>query len=348
MKVRDSFTSSSEALNYLRAVLVCCVATMLTICAFSWLMIRNDLPPSTLSRLYAYQLRKIESGAPIDILLVGDSSLGNSVDARQWTATLGRPVVSVALTGVHGLPGSLNMIRRAVRRHAISTVVIMHTADMMTRRQRPRSYLLTAESWADIREMPVADIVRAVANFDVALDLVRAIVSPAPTPAERRLTDTDYVAQGRPLAQIATEPTAPIQVAQLDSSNKRYLTEIGRECRAAQITCIYMHGPYVASLCRRSTEYLQRALDWAEAAGLNVVRDTVCVPWDELGDADDHVAPPLKGVYSRRILDLVRPLFPPPDAGRLSEPGSDRGTPGRSSGVFHRDATMVTERHGTP
>jgi hypothetical protein len=82
------------------------------------------------SSLLKYQIQKLESTPKIDVLLVGDSTLGYSIDVARWSKNLNRSVVSVALTGIYDYRGTPNMIQRATARHTISSVVIMQTPQL--------------------------------------------------------------------------------------------------------------------------------------------------------------------------------------------------------------------------
>ena len=82
--------------------------------------------------LINYQRAKL-AGTVGDVIFVGDSSLGNALDAKLWTSLSGRSATNLALSGSYGYAGSLVMIESVVKRHRPTDVIIMQTAEMMMR-----------------------------------------------------------------------------------------------------------------------------------------------------------------------------------------------------------------------
>lgn len=80
--------------------------------------------------LYQYQMAKVERLPEGAIVLVGDSCLGNAVDARALSEQLGRPVVNLALTRVDSFRGDLAVLKRLLSRGKRPALVIsVHAPD---------------------------------------------------------------------------------------------------------------------------------------------------------------------------------------------------------------------------
>ena len=62
--------------------------------------------------LYRYQTERIDP--EVQVIFVGDSSVGYAVDEELFTRTTGLKTQNLALTGSYGFGAALNMIRWAV------------------------------------------------------------------------------------------------------------------------------------------------------------------------------------------------------------------------------------------
>jgi len=306
----SSSTSSFSYGRYLAVCAIACACVVAAAMAASFVAIRHNLIQWHFGDLLDYQRAKIEAPERIDILLVGDSSLGNGVDARQWSQELGKRVVSVPLTGVYGLGGSLNMIKRAARRHRdISAIVIMQTADLMMRMPNRQGDLYTADRLSDIEDLRLLDLVPALANWDILSRTVARLVK-AGAGIAADIRKADYVPQGAPLSAAGKPPPRPSgSIRAIKPENFIIARRIADECRRLDVPCVYVHGPVFEAFCQSSAAYLQEVLDRMEQAGLRVIRSTVCLPWAEVGDSVDHVHPARKEAHSAAILAAVRPFI---------------------------------------
>jgi len=286
----------------------------------SFVAIRYNLIRWQFGSLLAYQIKKLQNEEPIDVLLVGDSSLGNSVDARQWSRKTGKNVVSVALTGVYGLYGSLNMIQRAARHHRLSAVIIMQTVDLMTRVPNRMGNLYTAERLQDIGQLGVLDIIGALATWDV----LKMTIWPARYSRvidEDRIRKFDYRPQAVPLpSKPGAPPKLSLSVSAIQPENFAIAHDIAVTCKRLNIACVYMHGPMYSGICETSARYINIVLDRVRDAGLRVIRRTFCLPWSDVGDTVVHVLPAKKSYYSTEILEAVRPFLE--DAAITPRPGN--------------------------
>jgi hypothetical protein len=308
----SSSISSSEAAAF-RPYLVRLAATdALTVvlaAAVSLIGLRSGWFTWHFSQLLQYQIDKIETAGGVEVLLVGDSSLGNAIDAAAWSKALGRPVVSVPLTGIYGYAGSLNMIRRALRQQPLRAVVVFQTVDMMTREPADSGLVLTADRLSDAVGAPPGTVWSTLVNISMPVNVVGTALL---GPADERATyaATGYVPQGEPDSAGGTpEPVlSGFQPSSLRVETDPYLMMIGALCREHALRCVYAHGPLVRSRCEASQAYIDAANERVRAAGLIPIEGTpLCIPWRQIGDSEDHVAATYKAEFSMRYLDLIAP-----------------------------------------
>jgi len=288
------------------AALGACLAVA-TVMAISFAGIRAGTVGAGRTDLLRYQLGKLDAAGSAEVLLLGDSTLGNTVDAAGWERALGRPVRSLALTGSYGYGGTLNMLRRSLRRGQPQLVVLMHTIEAPGRRAEWEGLVYTAEELGDLAEAPPWEIVAGLANLDLPREMLYAWLA-GPRPADPRLVERDYEPQQPPGPDGVWPGVEGQRLARQDmrEDRMRLLDRIGALCRAEAVPCLYAHGPYVEPLCSAAVDFLEAANRRIEQAGLQVVDNTpVCIQREDIGDSEDHVAPRLRDAYSELHRQLV-------------------------------------------
>ena len=296
----------SPAGRYLMAMVASALVFVPLVCVVTWLAISRGMVNLPDLEIYYHQRAKIDASRVVDILLIGDSTLGNTIDAGTWSEKTGRSVLAVPLTGGYGYAGSLNMLRRVLRRDRPEVVVVMQSLDLATRHISWEGLLFTAERLSDIEGLPPWRLVKSLARVDI----LKAVFG-GDDRAEVQLAKLDYWPQA-PAEQararlLATDPPTR---AELRSEKFRHLQEIGETCRAREITCLYAHGPYLEPHCSQATDYLRAVNALVEQSGLAVVPGTPrCMTLDQAGDSEDHVRPALKSAFSEHYRALVAEIL---------------------------------------
>lgn len=252
--------------------------------------------------LYQHQTAKLD--APVaGTLFVGDSSLGNAIDAALWSELGSATSANLALTGSYGFAGSLNMLRRSLRAGRPRRVVIMHTADMLMRPSSDSGYLMAADDSDLGLRQRLGLRWRRTMNVDEALGAAdwawRTVLRGGRPPAQRQLPiENDYVRQGRPI--VVSRSVAGFSPDAIDHAGLGYLAEIGDLCRREGLDCLFAFGPLAEPICGRSDAYFRAAAAEIERAGLPLLAARpVCLAAHEVGDSNDHVRPSEKARFTR-------------------------------------------------
>lgn len=267
--------------------------------AISYFGLRNGLLDFAFSDLFQYQLSKLQSQRHADIVFVGDSSLGNAIDAEYFSKQTGMFAVNLALTGAYGYGGSYNMLRRALDRWHPRVVVIMQTPDMMTRSQVHEGFIHTAITAEDIFTAPLKEVLTVLGNVDMIISMVRRTLK-AYVPTNSRIVG-DYILQSAPLSSQVKRAavSGKERSSDLDQAQLYYLSKIAQICHDSGIKCMYAHGPWLEGLCNRSRQYLTAASSAISQTGMIMLLGTpVCVPEQDIGDSLDHIHPARKRDYS--------------------------------------------------
>jgi hypothetical protein len=257
------------------------------------LLVRRDIDGRG---LLLYQKQKIARGLTAAVVLLGDSSLGNAVDARAFGDHLGAEAVSLALNGNYGYAGDRNLLDSIpAERLAGREIVLMHTADMLT---RPPADLGSFVSMPRILQVPGdprwRQLVSAAARYIWKVPdspTVWSSLGRMPPPIKPA---TDYVAQAkrRFKGPIRTEP---LEAADIRRDKVEELESVAKWCRARGIKAWYCHGPLGIDVTVASRPYFEQANRLIAEAGFAIVNEFPLGLGDAaVGDVDDHVHPDFK------------------------------------------------------
>jgi hypothetical protein len=306
---QNSSTSSSEYRRYFSVLLGTTLVLLVAVLLLNFVGLRQGISSQAWVQLLQHQNDKnLAAAGSIDTVFVGDSSLGNGISSATWSQLSGQPSLNLALTGSFGFGGSLNMLRRTLEQHAVRTVVVMQTADLMTRPFDYQGYIQTARG-QELLQVPIREMLRAFLNWDGFKGTVSAVMESR----QHDYIEHDYIRQGTRLDQrgfARQQEKLRLVPVRIDTANLRFLREIGAVCREHRLQCVYAHGPLVEQACTKSASYFVEVNAHIRASGLEPVPGTpVCVPVEDLGDSIDHVRPELKDEYTRRYHQRIATLL---------------------------------------
>ena len=262
-------------------------------------------------RLYRYQQEKIAGRAGLDTVLIGDSSLGNAVDARHFSQCASVNAANLALTGIHGYAGSYNILKQVHRRHPnLRYVVVMQTLDISLRDTAYQGYLRTMAHRRDFLELSVPEQYRLIHTVLSAVpgevrSLLKVRWREQVRGAVARDIDpqSDYIGQEPRRFSAGTE--TPLPCRGINPDKTRFLRKIVTYASSRGIGLVYLHGPLYEERVRLSGEYVRRVNSQIQATGIDLVQEVVAVPEEDLGDGADHIRPGKKLEYTRRYCDLL-------------------------------------------
>lgn len=295
---------------YLLTVLVTALAAVLAVALVVALGMRQGLVDFVAADLYRFQRAKLEAAAAPALVFVGDSALGNAIDARAWTQATGATALNLALTGSFGYGAAVNFVARALERGIARRVVVMFSADALTRPVSEEGFVLTADRPGALLEVSPVAVLKAWVDLDAAASVLRRLAGAGGTQPEN-FAARDYPAQRdmpreRSASFRAAFDALELRAADIVPEHRRFLGMLAAACRRAGIECVYAHGPVADSVCRNSAAYFAAARELIEASGLHVVAGTpVCLPVGELGDTFDHARPELRERVTRQYVDLL-------------------------------------------
>jgi hypothetical protein len=254
-----------------------------------------------------YQLERLDAAERVDTVFFGDSSLGQLIDSATWQALFGETTLSLALTGGEGYVGDLYMLQQVLQRHRPSRVVLVHTADMLTRNIAWSAYFAIRPDAPSVNP-PLKRLVREPLEIFVSKDLLVASLEGILA----RLLDrtlpflVDGYVRGKPALVVrrSFDPTAPMVFAVEDINPEKtlFLDLVIALCAREGLDCRYAFGPIWDEVCTSSVPYLETVAALIEARGMPVVDGTpICVPVEDLDNTEDHVLPSTRAHYTAEL-----------------------------------------------
>jgi hypothetical protein len=253
--------------------------------------------------LFQHQIDKIDGTNKFDTVFLGDSSLGSALNARLFSDLSGRRCANLALNGLYGYAGSLNLLRRASEKQPIKNVVLMNTTPTLQRPIEFEGYVRSLESpmlifkSKDIRLFYKAFVLYN--NLSAYLDLARGLTGKGIQ--EAVVLTNDYVRQGKPFDVSRIKMFEPT----VDPEKPIFLKEVQKLCAEKGYNLVYTHGPIVEDY-RASAPYFELANKTLQGLGLNVVTNIIFFPREDMGDSDDHVSLAAKDKYTRVYWVLLK------------------------------------------
>ncbi len=255
--------------------------------------------------LYRHQEEKTRGLHNVETVFVGDSSMGNSIDAELFSELTGSPSVNLALTGLYGYAGAYNMLKK-VEKNPVRNVVVMSTLDTFSRGTSYGGYLLTISDIADLEELDGEERSRSLAAFYsmiLSSGNFKATIKSLLGLGKRRFEIvSDYIEQGPPI-----DPRGPrgLKPGQIRREKQRFLLKLLDFCRERGINVIHAHGPIYEGMARESGDYIDAVNKQLNESGVINVPDITVIPLEKIGDSADHVAPAFKQEYTRRYAALL-------------------------------------------
>ena len=269
-----------------------------------------------LSHLYHYQQTKINSTNNAQILFVGDSALGYLVDAYLFSELANTKTLNLALTGIFGFAGSMNMMLDAIQKNQVHTVIVTHHPKTLKDKISYQGHFATTPLFTPFK-YNLYEFFRYHLNGKTLLNITRQALgfSPSSTQIKAILEAPiihDFVRQTNleTRSYVEKKSNEIWNPKEINPNKDLFLKEISRQCQRLGITCLYLHAPWLEGQCQHSQNYIQAANKMITQSGLHLVEEKpACTPIADAGDTVFHIRPELKQTYTRLYYETLRPFL---------------------------------------
>lgn len=264
-------------------------------------------------KLYAYQLSKIAESEKIETIFVGDSSLGNSINAKLFTELSGQESFNISLTGLYGYAGSYNMIKKAITPVA-KNIILMQSLDTLTRDVAYDGYLMTISSFDDLQELNHEERSRVFNSFFKLIssyaNLKNIVKIKLGLKSEGLEIKNDYIKQNEVITAVKQNDLKGFNPI-IKKEKVLFFKKIIAYCKVNDINLIHLHGPIKKKIGQLSGEYIHKVNHFLRDVQLQqnfdfeVIEDILFMDDVFVGDSNDHVQPEYKDLYTEKYFKLI-------------------------------------------
>jgi hypothetical protein len=219
----------------------------------------------------------------------------------------GRNTVNLALNGFYGFSGPYNLLKNLIDQQKIpKIVVVMNTAEMLSRDIAWQGYVLTAADLTEaFQEFPSKAMDATSRLFLNSLNRNSVIKFLAFENAQEwqasRLTN-DYSVQAKRRYQYTPETNIKLAV---NPDKFLFLEKIISLCESQGIQFVYLHGPKNVELANSLRNEVKVLNTGIAEKHINYSPVLTTISNEQTGDEFDHVANHAKQAVTRKYIELL-------------------------------------------
>jgi len=261
--------------------------------------------------LYRYQVNKLNKNHQnFNTVFLGDSSLGNALNAELFNSLSGLKSANLALTGLYGFAGTYNMLKKSVKLNNIKNVIIVHALDMMSKPVAYNGYFYSLDSLSDIIELKINEticLLETSINEIFSINSIKRIMLYYILQKNKRDTiEKDYIKQ-------MTKKKFSDNISNLTINTNHdkllFLKKIVNYCNNNKINLLYLHGPHLNNINSKSIKDIRITNMLIESTGIKLIDNICFLKQEQVGDNIDHVLPYYKEMsthfYYKNIKDYL-------------------------------------------
>jgi hypothetical protein len=256
--------------------------------------------------LYRYQLDKLFDCNEIETIFVGDSSLGNAIDAELFSKLSSSESLNLSLTIRYGYAGSYNMIKKAIKNYDIKNIIVVHTLDVLNRPTSYDGYLYSMDlidDFIDLDREEKGKLISAFYNTTLSANNLLKIVKYYMGMSKKNIIEKDFIKQGE---KIDINETDESLAGSINSDKTRFLFKIKQLSKENNINLMYVHGPVWEPVGKISTQHIKKVNTIIADTGVKLIPNVTLIKTDHIGDTQFHVLPENKEEYTLKYYALIK------------------------------------------
>lgn len=249
--------------------------------------------------LLNYQLEKLDD-LDLEVIFLGDSSLGNFIDAKTWSDLSGKNTANLALTGKFQYKGNFAMLKKIIEKNDKVKINIISTTMNWSYSEKNlfntvyynnnpiiKNYYLTL---FNLNRVSIKKIINFYLNKKIEYN---------------SYIYNDYVLQG----EIINDENLDISFTQsiVDEKKLKSLIKLKRFCEEKNLDCKLFHGPITKKICdlKKFNEYMKNLNNFLNKNNLIFEKELICFDQRHIGDSEDHINLIYKKSYTKIFYDLI-------------------------------------------
>jgi len=259
---------------------------------------------SVTNELINYQREKIDRISSLDIVLLGDSSLGNSLDAAILSENTGSRIENFALNGYLGYEGNYFLLKRIHERHPnIKKVLLMQAVGVSTRNFSIMGVLENINSFDEFVDLDFKykyKLIRGLPSYLNSIKLNQLI-------SRKGFFSNDYIKQKGDLELKTLK--IKYKKENINKDKIFFLSKISNYCKEHKIDLVYANGPIYQEIYDNSKAYLQNFEAKLDSMNIKYLKYIDKLNLTELGNTEDHLSPELKSTHTLNFYNANKSLF---------------------------------------
>lgn len=259
---------------------------------------------SVTKELIKYQREKIDSIPSLDIALIGDSSLGNSIDASILTKKTDLEIQNFALNGFLGYEGNYFLLKRIHKKHPeVKKIIMMQSIGIPTRNFSVMGVMENINSFDeffDLDFMYKYKLIKGLPSYINSIKLNQLI-------SRKGFFSDDYIKQRGDLKLKSLK--IKYKKENINEDKIFFLSKISKYCKKHMIDLVYTNGPIYFEIHDNSKAYLQNFEAKLDSMNIKYLKYIDKLNLTELGNTEDHLSPELKSTHTLNFYNANKSLF---------------------------------------
>lgn len=278
-------------------LLIISIISLFSLIIFAYKLGYND--PEI--ELINYQFNKLKK-KNVNIIFIGDSSLGNLIDSSTWENLTKKSTLNLALTGKFQYKGNLALIKKISNKKKIKINIISSFMNWSIGEKNLyniinhydniffRNYYLV---WFNLNRVSIKKIISFYLGIDKDEDNYNYIKN-------------DYIVQGKIINEKNLDISFLTSIINLDKIKS--LENIKNYCDFNGLDCEFFHGPIAKKICNNNKfgEYLIYLNKNLKKNNLKFNDNFICFDQKHIGDGEDHINNNFKTEYTKVFYNLIK------------------------------------------
>ena len=247
-------------------------------------------------RLTKYQISKIKNkNNYVKNIFLGDSSLGNAINAEIFEKLSGKETLNLALWGNASFAGAYALLEN-INITDEQNIFIISSLDVWRRPPSDDIYHQTVSNFSFNSKINFT--FKNIFNYSLNIYRLNSYFDKK---EKKEYLFNDYIVQ-RENVILKKNNFQKINYEQI-----KYLNKIFNFCDKKKINCLFVHGPIFEEHCQdiSSLEYINNVIVLLKANKIKNLEKIFCMKKEEMGDSDDHINPKFKDQFTKNFYNLL-------------------------------------------
>ena len=273
----------------------------------------NLNPENRLLEMQIDKINIINSSNNKNIIFLGDSSLGNSINASLWKNKKNLKTFNLALYGTLSYAGAYAVLENLNLKKIEKVYVMGSYYNWSQNPSRGYNYINSAiNNQSYIRkiftQLNLRDFIKLLKiniNYISKKSLGKIFFY-----VDERNIENDYIQQineKKITKKILKNDVVKLSGESFNINKVKYLQKIFDVCKSSKIECIYLNGPIYNEICELDSfkEYLEKIKDILKKKNINKFNYDNCINYKLIGDQNDHIIANYKNQFTKNLNKLI-------------------------------------------